>query len=376
MSTYLCSEQITAALNLRELSNPAEGHHAMQELLTAVVAALTAEWGVPTRWHRTSPIVPVEDNYDRLGFDPDAITRDMRYSRYLSPTVMLRSHTSASIPWLLRSLDPDERLDELQVLPGLVYRRDAIDRTHVGEPHQVDLWRLCSITRLTSADLDQMLGAIAEAVLPGARWRAVPAVHPYTASGSGRQLDVLIDGQWLELAECGLIGPDVLLTAGLDPKKWSGLALGMGLDRALMLRKNIDDIRVLRAPDPRIQEQMTHLEPWTPVSTLPAISRDLSIVIDQEDDDETIGDRIRTAVADRLEDLETVSVVARTQYDELPENARSRLGINRDQVNALVRIVFRPLHRTLTDSETNSLRDRVYLAVHQGPHLELIASHH
>lgn len=372
MPTYLSLKQLTASLGLRDLTDPAAGPHAMQDLLDAVVEALTTEWGVPERWLRASPLVPVEDNYDRLGFDSDAITRDARYSRYVSPTVMLRSHTSASIPWLLRSLDSSESIDELMVLPGLVYRRDAIDRTHVGEPHQVDLWRVSSMRRLSTDDLDRMLGTIVDAVLPGAQWRAVPADHPYTKAG--RQLDVLVKGEWLELAECGLINPTLLDSSGLNPERWSGLALGMGLDRALMLRKGIDDIRLLRASEPRIQQQMADLTRWIPVSALPAISRDISIVIGLDDDDETIGDRIRVAIADRIEDVETVSVISRTDYDTLPESARIRLGLNREQVNALVRIVLRPLHQTLTDTEANRLRDRVYLAVHQGPHLELIAA--
>jgi phenylalanyl-tRNA synthetase alpha chain len=258
------------------------------------------------------------------------------------------------------------------VLPGLVYRRDAIDRSHVGEPHQVDLWRVSSKTTVTTNDLDQMLGTIVEAVLPGARWRAVPAVHPYTQAG--RQLDVLVDGEWLELAECGLIDPGLLSSSGLDPDQWGGLALGMGLDRALMLRKGINDIRMLRSPEPRIQQQMLNLAPWIPVSVLPAISRDISIVIAHDDDDETIGDRIRQALADRIDDVESVTVTARTDYEALPGSARSRLGLAPGQVNALVRIVLRPLNHTLTDLEANRLRDTVYRAVHQGPHLELIAA--
>ena len=249
MPTYLSTDQLSASLGMRDLTDPAAGPHAMQELLGSVVKALSSSWGVSERLMRISPLVLVEDNYDRLGFDTGAITRDTRYSRYVSATVMLRSHTSASIPPLLRSLDPSASLDELVVLPGLVYRRDAIDRTHVGEPHQVDLWRVSSKDKLTSEDLDQMLGTIVEAVLPGARWRAVPAVHPYTEAG--RQLDVLVGGEWLELAECGLIDPTLLSSFGLDPARWSGLALGMGLDRALMLRKGIDDIRMLRASEPR-----------------------------------------------------------------------------------------------------------------------------
>ena len=58
------------------------------------------------------------------------------------------------------------------VLPGLCYRRDSIDRLHVGTPHQVDLWRI-STARVRGADLEEMVGLVIEAVLPGARWRAV-----------------------------------------------------------------------------------------------------------------------------------------------------------------------------------------------------------
>nr|WP_231747731.1 hypothetical protein [Auraticoccus cholistanensis] len=352
------------------MTDPAQGRHAMQLLLRAVVSSLTGVWGVPARELRLSPLVAVPDNYDRLGFDPAAVTRDARYSRYVSPSVMLRSHTSASVPWLLGTLDPGADVDRLHVLPGLVYRRDAIDRTHVGEPHQVDLWRISSTARLGPDDLETMMATLVEAVLPGARWRAVPASHPYTVSG--RQLDVLLDGAWLELAECGLAHPALLARAGLDPDVWSGLALGMGLDRALMLRKGIDDIRVLRSSEPRILRQLDDLEPWRPVSVMPPVRRDLSIVIDSSDDDETVGDRVRAALAGRADDLEDVRVLARTGYDALPERARRRLGLAPTQVNALVRMVIRPLDRTLTDAEANELRDRVYLAVHRGPHAELI----
>ena len=370
MPTYLSAENLTAALELRDLTDPADGKHAMQQLLGNVVDALTQSWAIPARWVRTSPLVAVEDNYDRLGFDPGAVTREARYTRYVNPGVMLRSHTTATLPGLLRRMAPDAISDELYVMPGLVYRRDTIDRTHVGEPHQVDLWRLSSTARLGPDDLTQMLAVLVEAVLPGADWRAVPAEHPYTVTG--RQLDVYVDGDWLELAECGLAAPRLLASSGLDPDRWTGLALGMGLDRALMLRKGIDDIRTLRSTDPRIQTQMSDLSRWRPVSTLPAVRRDISIVITADQDDETIGDRIRDSLADRIDDIETVTVVARTPHDVLPVAARDRLGTQPGQVNALVRIVIRPLSRTLTDEAANQLRDQIYLAVHEGPVLELI----
>lgn len=64
------------------------------------------------------------------------------------------------------------------------------------------------------------------------------------------------DGEWMEIAECGRIHPDVLTSPRLDPSQWSRLALGMGLERALMLRKGIPDIAYLRAAEPRIAARM------------------------------------------------------------------------------------------------------------------------
>jgi phenylalanyl-tRNA synthetase alpha chain len=148
--------------------------------------------------------------------------------------------------------------------------------------------------------------------------------------------------------------------------------MGMGLDRALLLRKGIPDIRVLRASHPQIAIQLLDLKPWRPVSTLPPVRRDLSLVLAADADIETLGDRVRSALGGRADDLESVNLLARTGYADLPESARQRLGLGPDQINALVRIVLRPLDRTLTDSEANGLRDDVYLALHQGPVTELI----
>jgi phenylalanyl-tRNA synthetase alpha chain len=117
---------------------------------------------------------------------------------------------------------------------------------------------------------------------------------------------------------------------------------------------------------------MADLSQWRPVSTLPPVRRDISIVIDADHDDETIGDKVRASLTERIDDIETVTVVARTPHEALPVAARDRLGTRTGQVNALVRIVIRPLSRTLTDEEANHLRDQIYLAVHEGPHLELI----
>ncbi|WP_107657571.1 PheS-related mystery ligase SrmL [Nocardia suismassiliense] len=370
MPAYLTPLDLSRALTVRDLSDPTQGPHAMQALLEAMVRALADAWASKVRVVRNSPLVAVVDNYDKLGYDPADVTRDARYTRYVSPTTMLRSHTTADIPATLRRYaEVSGEVDDLIVVPGLVYRRDVVDRIHVGEPHQVDLWRLRSSPDTGDHHVREMVAHLVAAVLPGAEWRTTPARHPYTALG--RQVDVRLGTEWLELAECGLIADHVLAGAGLDPARWSGTALGLGMDRALMLRKGIPDIRYLRSDNPRIADQLQDLSPWRPVSTLPPIRRDLSVVITDGTDDETLGDTVRKVLHDRADDIESVLVTARTPWAELSDKARDRLGIVPGQTNAVVRLVLRPLARTLTDEEANALRNEVYLAIHIGPQLEL-----
>ncbi|AVH20272.1 PheS-related mystery ligase SrmL [Nocardia cyriacigeorgica] len=367
---YLNTEQLRRALSVRDLTDPAQGPHAIQLLLDAAVAALRSGWDCSVRYVRSSPVVPVRENYDRLGYDPGDVTRARRYTRYLSPTVMLRSHTSAELPTALESYsDRRDAVDELLVVPGLVYRHDVVDRSHVGEPHQVDLWRIRN-TSTTDDDMLEMIGLLVEAVLPNAEWKITDVTHPYTVGG--RQIDVLHHGEWLELAECGRIHPDVLRGSGLDPEQWSGLALGMGLERALMMRKAIPDIRYLRAADPRIASQLLNLDPWQHVSPLPETRRDVSVVLSEEEDEETLGDRIRTALGGDADVIESVVVLSRTPHDALPEAARARLGIRPGQVNVLLRVVLRPIDRTLTADQANVIRNAIYEAIHEGPVMELI----
>lgn len=226
---------VRAALSLRDLTDPASGPHALQLLVEDLEQALVEGWRIPLRRQRANPVVPVEDNYDRLRYPPDAAARDARYSRYLSPELMLRAHTTAAIPDVLERLAVDPPDDVLLSCPGITYRRDTIDRQHVGEPHQLDLWRVRSAgPRLSADDLTDMVGRLMGAALPRREWRMVPSAHSYTVEG--RQIDVANDDTWTEVGECGLAHPALLAAAGL-PACASGLALGVGLDRLFMLRK-------------------------------------------------------------------------------------------------------------------------------------------
>ena len=358
---YLGPAQLQAALGIRDLSDPGEGAHAIQILIERAVEALSRAWSCEVRWCRGPKVVPVADNYDRLGYAADAITREARYTRYVSTGQMLRSHSSAMVPAALRQLARNPRGDVLLVCPGMVYRRDAIDWQHSGTPHQLDLWR---ITRraMTDGDLDEMISRLLGTLVPDLPSRQDPRTHPYTRRG--RQVDVLQGGRWVEVWECGLAQPSVLAAAGLADH--SGLALGMGLDRLLMLIKGISDIRLLRSADSRIADQMRDLARYRPVSSMPPITRDLSVAVAEDEDEETIGDRVRDALGAEASCVEEVRVLSATACDRLPAAAARRLGARLGQKNLLVRVVLRDLEKTLTNETANSLRDRVYLAIHQG----------
>ena len=113
---HLSPAQLHAALDIRDLSDPAHGPHAIQILIDRAVEALSRAWSCEVRWCRGPKVVPVADNYDRLGYGPDAITREARYTRYVSTRRMLRSHSSAMVPPALRQLARDQ-------LPGSRRRR-------------------------------------------------------------------------------------------------------------------------------------------------------------------------------------------------------------------------------------------------------------
>jgi len=374
----LSPAQLSRDLAIPDLSDPADGPHAIQLIADLAVSALAAAWNrggasCAVRWCRGPRMVPIADNYDRLGYDPADVTRAVRYTRYVDDQRMLRSHSTAIVPPALRRLAAERppAADVLLACPGISYRRDAIDWQHTGTPQQLDLWRISS-RDLTAVDLDGMISALLAALLPDLPSRQVPRVHPYTTDG--RQVDVLHEGVWVEVAECGLAHPGVLTGAGL--RGYTGLALGMGLDRMLMLRKQIPDIRLLRSTDPRIASQMCDLTPYRPVSRQPAVRRDLSVAVDTAEDDETLGDQVREALGPDADAVEDVTILSTTSCADLPPAALARLGARPDQRNLLVRVVLRRLDRALTDAEANDLRDRIYTRLHRGTAWQWAGSAH
>jgi len=343
---------------VRDLTDPGAGPHAMQ----LIVDKLCAIWPVPVIRDPGSVVVPVADNYDALRYPADAITRETRYSHYLGDGMMLRSHTTARIPALLRDLEEEAVL----AVPGICYRRDVIDRHHVGEPHQMDLWWIRpNGPAMTEEDLENMVADVVTALLPGRPWYTSPNTHPYTLAGR----EIYADG--VEIGECGLAHPEVL------GRHRTGLAMGLGLDRLLMLVKGVPDIRLLRSEDARVASQMLDLTPYQPVSAQPPIRRDMSLAVARDLDAELLGDRVRTLLQADADAVEAVEVLSETAYADLPRAAIERMGVHEKQKNVLLRLVLRHPTRTLTAAEGNALRDRVYSGLHEGAaHEWAVTSNH
>jgi phenylalanyl-tRNA synthetase alpha chain len=107
---------------------------------------------------------------------------------------------------------------------------------------------------------------------------------------------------------------------------------------------------------------------------MPAITRDLSIAVPDDDDEETLGDRVRDALGADTACVEEVRVLSATAYQQLPASAIGRLGAKPGQKNLLMRVVLRDLGKTLTNETANALRDRIYRALHQGTEYQWAAN--
>ena len=192
---------------------------------------------------------------------------------------------------------------------------------------------------MSVSELQQMVSVVMAAAVPGLEWRTLASPHPYTEHGI--QIDVRWRDEWIEVGECGLAAREILNQAGLTGH--TGLAMGLGLDRLLMLRKGIPDIRLLRSEDPRVRTQMNDLDTYRPVSAMPPIRRDLSLCVDTWINEELIGDMVRERLPE-AENIEALLIKAETDFEDLPASAHQRMGMKPGQKNILLQpAIFNPV---------------------------------
>jgi phenylalanyl-tRNA synthetase alpha chain len=206
-------------------------------------------------------------NFDALNIPSWHPARETQDTLWLDPPsggVLLRTHTS---PVQIRAL-LERGAPCYAVVPGRVYRQEALDATHTPVFHQLE--GIAVDEGLTMADLRGTLELVAAAMFgSGTTTRLRPDHYPFTEPSADVDVrcwvchgDSALPGGapcrtcrsegWIEWGGCGMVHPVVLTSAGLDPDRYSGFAFGMGLERTLMVRHGLGDIRDLVEGDVRI----------------------------------------------------------------------------------------------------------------------------
>ncbi len=195
-------------------------------------------------------------NFDSMNFDEDHPARAMQDTFFVDPVdshLLLRTHTS---PVQMRSLLTRE-LPVYVVAPGKVYRTDELDATHTPVFHQIE--GLAIDKGLTMAHLRGTLEHLARAMFgDGAQIRLRPNYFPFTEPSA--EMDVWQPNakggaRWVEWGGCGMVNRNVLRAAGVDPDVYQGFAFGMGIERTLQFRNDMNDMRDMVEGDIRFSQQ-------------------------------------------------------------------------------------------------------------------------
>jgi len=162
--------------------------------------------------------------------------------------VLLRTHTS---PMQARHMEEHEPPVYI-VVPGKVFRSDAIDATHLPVFHQIE--GLAVDDNITFADLKGTLAEFTRQFFGSdTRVKFIPHYFPFTEPSA--EMHAFTQGKWIELVGCGMVNPAVFDNVGYDPNALSGFAFGMGAERMAMVRHGITDLRTMIDPDVRTLEQ-------------------------------------------------------------------------------------------------------------------------
>ena len=199
-------------------------------------------------------------NFGALNIPADHPARDMHDTFWLKNGKLLRTHTSAVQVRGMEKYRPPFRF----IAPGKVFRCERIDASHEAVFHQVEgmlVDKDISVAHLIYF-MKSLLSQIFESEV---KVRLRPGFFPFVEPGfeldieclicQGRGCSVCKQSGWVELLPCGLVHPNVLKAGNIDPKEYSAWAFGLGLDRLLMMKEKINDIRYIHSGDLRFVRQ-------------------------------------------------------------------------------------------------------------------------
>jgi phenylalanyl-tRNA synthetase alpha chain len=192
-------------------------------------------------------------NFDALNVPPNHPARDMQDTFWLKKPMpdgssVLRTHTTSVLARYLKN----GQLPVRAIAPGKVFRNEATDATHEAQFFQIDGFAvgegvsMATLKGTLTYFFKQYFGEDVE-------MRFRPSFFSFTEPSV--EVDVKFNGKWLEMLGAGMINPKVFEVAGLDPQKHQGFAFGGGIDRFVMVKYGIDDVRTLYSGDLRLVNQ-------------------------------------------------------------------------------------------------------------------------
>ncbi len=204
-------------------------------------------------------------NFEALNLPPNHPARDTQDTFYITENILLRTQTS---PMQVRVMEKQEPPIHV-IAPGRVFRADEVDATHSPVFHQIE--GLVVDKGITMGDLKGTLDVFAKKMFgPDCKTRFRPHHFPFTEpsaemdvscfSCGGKGCRVCKDEGWIEVLGCGMVHPKVLQNCNIDPDVYSGFAFGMGLERIVMTRYGVTDLRLFFENDIRFLDQFKGVE--------------------------------------------------------------------------------------------------------------------
>ncbi len=223
--------------------------HVLQQAANKIKRVLG---GMGFQYMESPELEEVKYNFGALNYPPDHPAMDDQDTFYVDDEHVLRTQTTALQGRVFETMKPPLRVFTV----GRNYRNEAVDRTHNHTFHQVDAFMIDE--GISMAHLKGTLGAFARAMFgEEVKVRFRPDFFPFVEPGVDYAISTpkLFDGRWVELGGAGLIHPNILENYGMDSRRWSGFAFGLGVERIPMMAYGVDDLRLFLENDLRFLEQ-------------------------------------------------------------------------------------------------------------------------
>lgn len=297
-------------------------------------------------------IVTVAENFDLLNTAPDHPSRRETDTYYVDKDHVLRTQMTVMWSYYLKDKDILKKLEKegeiMALSKGIVFRKDEIDRHHFPAFHQLDGLYICKKDKkiITLDDLKEVQIDVAKSLCGNdILYKFLVDSFPFTTPSV--EMDIMFNGDWMEVNGAGLVHPQVLKNFGLDSEIYNGWAFGFG-DRLAMIKMGIPDIRVLWSDDPRITSQFRDINSkFKEVSKYPDTFRDISFVIDKNINLNNYYEIVRDYALNLIEEVKLVD-----QYED-----DKKFGTGKKSYT--FRITYRSHERTLTNEEVNKIQEQI-----------------